>query len=230
MYKSNHRYHIIYETKNTINDKIYVGKHSTYDLDDGYMGSGILLRPAFEKYGKEYFIRTILHFCSTEQAALQLESEIVDSDFVARADTYNLTLGGRGAKQHSTSSETRAKISKGNKGKVHSIEHRAKITVKLAGRSRSQETKLKISAAQTGRIKSVDECTKISDSHKGKVMSVNTKVNMALSHTGKMHSKETKDKISESRKGNASRTGKPHSPETKAKMKEAWIKRKSMGL
>lgn len=36
----NQIYHIIYLTTNLVNNKIYVGKHSTYNLEDGYLGSG----------------------------------------------------------------------------------------------------------------------------------------------------------------------------------------------
>ena len=220
-------YHIIYETKNNINNKIYVGKHSTYDLNDGYMGSGTLLKPAFAKYGKEQFTRTILHSCSSEHDAMQLEAEIVDAAFVARTDTYNLTLGGRGIQRHTTSAETRAKISKGNTGKICSIEHKEKISIGNKGRVVSPDTRAKISVFHKGRIKSADECLKISNSNKGKVISDDAKMKMSAIKTGKTQLPETRDKISEALKGNKSRTGQQHSPETKAKMKEAWIKRKA---
>jgi len=53
---------IIYKTTNTINGKIYVGKHNK-DNDD-YLGSGKLLKRAMKKYGKEYFCLEILERCS----------------------------------------------------------------------------------------------------------------------------------------------------------------------
>ena len=46
-------YFILYETTNLINNKKYIGVHKTIDLNDGYLGSGIYLRNAIKKYGKE---------------------------------------------------------------------------------------------------------------------------------------------------------------------------------
>jgi hypothetical protein len=34
------RYHFLYRTEHVETGKYYIGKHSTYDLDDGYQGSG----------------------------------------------------------------------------------------------------------------------------------------------------------------------------------------------
>ena len=50
----------IYEIKNNINNKTYIGQHKTNDLNDDYMGSGIILHQAYQKYGKKNFTKTIL--------------------------------------------------------------------------------------------------------------------------------------------------------------------------
>lgn len=89
-------YYTIYETRNNVNGKIYVGVHVTENLDDLYLGSGTALFRAIKKYGRENFERKYLHFCDSEEAAFALEREIVDEEFIKRSDTYNLKIGGHG--------------------------------------------------------------------------------------------------------------------------------------
>lgn len=90
------KYYFIYQTTNKINGKIYVGKHETYNLEDGYVGSGKLLWEAIKKYGIENFERKILFFCENSDELKAKEAEIVNEEFVLRKDTYNLKVGGDG--------------------------------------------------------------------------------------------------------------------------------------
>lgn len=86
----------IYKITNLVNNKIYVGKHQTSNLNDAYMGSGKSLKRAITKYGIENFHKEILFVFETEQEMNLKESEIVTSEFVSRQDTYNLCEGGNG--------------------------------------------------------------------------------------------------------------------------------------
>jgi len=89
-------HYLIYKITNLVNNKIYIGKHKTEDINDDYMGSGKILHRAIEKYGLDKFKKEILFECENEEDMNKKEAEIVDEEFVARLDTYNIKLGGQG--------------------------------------------------------------------------------------------------------------------------------------
>lgn len=89
-------YYLVYEIKNKINDKIYIGAHKTKDLNDGYMGSGKSINQAIKKHGVDNFSKRILHFCSSEEEMYLRESEIVTDEFIKSPDNYNIKRGGHG--------------------------------------------------------------------------------------------------------------------------------------
>jgi hypothetical protein len=86
--------YFIYETTNLINNKKYRGLHCTDKVTDKYLGSGIALKKAIKKYGKENFERTILEYCNSFEELLNRESFYVDAEWIQRADTYNMRIGG----------------------------------------------------------------------------------------------------------------------------------------
>jgi hypothetical protein len=90
------KYHIIYKTTNLINQKFYIGAHSTNDINDGYLGSGFNLNDAFKKYGKQNFTREILHTFDSPSMMFDKEKEIVTPSFLSRPDVYNIVEGGYG--------------------------------------------------------------------------------------------------------------------------------------
>ncbi len=85
-------YYIIYKITCLVNNKIYIGKHQTKDLNDGYMGSGKLLRRAINKYGMDNFNKEILHIFNNESDMNAKEKELV----VISEESYNLCPGGHG--------------------------------------------------------------------------------------------------------------------------------------
>ena len=91
-------YGYIYKITNTINNKIYIGKHKSETFDLRYWGGGIALNAAYKKYGKKNFTREILEWCET--AELLNDREIFwISEFNACDPSigYNCSPGGDGA-------------------------------------------------------------------------------------------------------------------------------------
>lgn len=89
-------FHYVYQITNLIDGKIYIGKHSTEDLEDGYMGSGSLLVRAIKKHGLENFRKVILETFQSSDEAFSRERELVSAAFVLNKQTYNLVEGGNG--------------------------------------------------------------------------------------------------------------------------------------
>jgi hypothetical protein len=89
-------FYTIYKITNKLNGKIYIGKHQTGDLNDGYMGSGKHLKHAIEKYGSQNFIKEILFIFDNEAEMNTKEAELVSEEFVKEDTNYNLCPGGHG--------------------------------------------------------------------------------------------------------------------------------------
>ena len=87
------KHYLVYQTTNLLNGKIYIGQHQTDNLNDGYIGSGVELNLDIEKFGKDNFKREILFDFDSFEEMDNKERELVNEDFVARPDTYNLTVG-----------------------------------------------------------------------------------------------------------------------------------------
>jgi group I intron endonuclease len=85
---------IIYKTTNIINGKIYVGK-SKYD-DPTYLGSGLILRQAIEKYGVNSFQKEILEECPDNIVDEREKFWINELMSFERGVGYNIALGGTG--------------------------------------------------------------------------------------------------------------------------------------
>jgi hypothetical protein len=89
-------FYTIYQITNLVNNKVYIGKHQTKNLDDGYLGSGKLIRQAIAKYGSENFVKQILFCFNSEEEMNAKEAKLVSKEFCFQEDTYNICPGGKG--------------------------------------------------------------------------------------------------------------------------------------
>lgn len=87
-----YKYFTIYKITNKKNNKFYIGMHRTNNINDGYMGSGKLIRRAFNKYGLDNFIKEILYVFDNEEAMILKEKELVKIGSLS----YNMNEGGKG--------------------------------------------------------------------------------------------------------------------------------------
>jgi len=88
------KHNLIYQITNLVNGKIYIGRHITNKVDDGYMGSGNEIQKAQSKYGIENFQREILFDFNNAQDMIDKENELLSEEFVKRKDVYNIVVGG----------------------------------------------------------------------------------------------------------------------------------------
>ena len=116
-------HYYLYEIKNTVNGKIYVGVHKTKSLDDGYMGSGKVVSNAIRKYGIEHFTKTILETFDNSKDMFAREKEVVTDEFLARNDVYNLRRGGTGGFDYINKILTPAQRTKAGKAGFYANKH-----------------------------------------------------------------------------------------------------------
>jgi len=122
----------IYRITNLINGKTYIGQHIYGETPyDSYMGSGVLLRAAYAKYGIENFKKEII--CKNvrnKETIDDMETFYIkrERERVGVENCYNIANGGGGRGGDILFSEERnRKISEAKKGKHLSEEHKRKI-------------------------------------------------------------------------------------------------------
>ena len=96
MARAEKKYHYIYKTTNLKNGKFYVGMHSTHNLNDGYLGSGLRLRRSIRRNGPENFKLEYLEFFDTREDLINREKELVNEDLLKDPMCLNIRPGGTG--------------------------------------------------------------------------------------------------------------------------------------
>lgn len=160
----------IYETINCVNGKKYIGKHATLNVEDDYLGSGILLTKAIKKYGRDNFSKNTLFVFDSEEEMNAKERELIDQSIVESEEYYNVSYGGEGGTTvlragHPLYEDTKRKISLSQQERREEMSsitkenHRLK-RVGMYGKKQSNKQKQAVSAAQKGRKRTTEELEK----------------------------------------------------------------------
>lgn len=152
----------IYVIENKVNGHAYVGKskvpnrrwkrHKEEAAKCNENSSW--LYKAMSKHGIENFEFRIVDVHEDEEYALR----VLEPIWIARMKgegihLYNMTLGGDGMPGYAHSKESRAKISKSNKGRKLTDEHKRRLSEVNKGREPSDEARRKMSEANKGKPK-----------------------------------------------------------------------------
>lgn len=106
-----------------INGKKYIGQKSYHKSDwKTYLGSGIHLKRAIDKYGKENFSREIIEECPTKEELDKREIYWISFYNAVESDSfYNIANGGDGGNTIAGYSDEELEKYKEKKRKIHSL-------------------------------------------------------------------------------------------------------------
>lgn len=186
--KTHYKFSCIYQIRNLINEKIYVG--SAFNFHKRIQAHEHRLRfnkhvnkhiqAAYNKYGKDNFVFEILEECEKEKI-IEREQFWIDK----LKPQYNLNLFAANSSGRKLSLESIEKMRKSLTGKKHTEESKRKMSESRKGKPHkkgykfSKETRDKMSASKIGSVVSEETKLKISKAHKGKVMSLEARQKMS---------------------------------------------------
>ena len=193
------KYHIVYITTNLINNKQYVGDHSTYNINDKYLGSGLNIKKAIKKYGRQSFKKEILEIFDTKLNAFNAQEKYIIKYNTLSPNGYNLSIKGGLQVSGSMSNESKLKYSLTRKGKKPTPEAKEARRKGLLGHSVSEKVRENTRNINLGKHLSKETIEKFKKSKLNmsselrKKISENTKLAMARP--------EVKLKVSNAAKG-----------------------------
>jgi len=191
----------IYQLKNKINGKLYVGFTGNLQerLTKHRNGNSKLkyLTRAIKKYGWDNFEVNIIFQSINQNKTLKKESYYILKMNTLAPNGYNCTNGGEGTFGYHHTPEAKKKMSNAKRGKKLSPEHIEKIRKRMIGENNpfygkhhSKESLEKMPLFKVGLVSGEN------NPFYGKQHSEETIKKLKLTHTGKKQSEETKRKIS----------------------------------
>lgn len=199
----------IYLITNKINNKKYVGKcEKLPNKTNNYFGSGIAIKSAIKKYGKENFTKEILEENLIKENICEREIYWIKELNTHSEIGYNLTDGGDGIrnpspkirKRLSDLGKTRIGTFNSRYGSKLTEEHKEILRKVNLDKKLSKETKEKISNKKKGFKMSDTTRKKMSENRLGKKLPDHIRINMKRNRPNKISvykiDKKTKQIIS----------------------------------
>lgn len=166
---------VIYCITNIINDKQYVGqaviKAKRWKDHESALSVGKhnnrYLQAAYNKYGVDAFIYTVLEILPTTLNLNEREQYWINKLNTVAPNGYNLNPTAGSARGFKHSIETKLKWSEQRKGKKRSVEFALSVSIQMKGKIVTDETKQKQSLAHVGKTQSDETKAKRAASMKG---------------------------------------------------------------
>jgi hypothetical protein len=149
-----------YRTVNIVNGNYYYGVRTLRKENDPYLGSGLRLKAAVKKYGKECFIREDLATFVTFEEALEWERVTITEEVLKDPKCYNLKPGGAGGSLPWSEKKKKEAVSKGSYKKTDETKEKLSQTAKkrfennpgtFKGKHHTDETKALWSEQRKGK-------------------------------------------------------------------------------
>ena len=121
--------------------------HSTDNLDDGYQGSGTILRRSIRYYGEENHQTEILEFLPTRKDLKHREAELVNEELLNDAMCMNLALGGGGG----AGVMTKEQLAKGGQRSMETIKRLRQTDPEYAAKNSKAISEAYYKAIKEGR-------------------------------------------------------------------------------
>jgi group I intron endonuclease len=207
------KYHFVYITTNTKNNKQYIGDHSTNDLESNktkkYLGSGVYLHNAIKKHSKKNFKKEILEFFNNKEEAFNAQEKYINKYNTLYPNGYNISPKGGHNVKGCISEVTKRKIGNANRGERNG-NYGKKLSEKIKrkigeankgerngfyGKTHTNEIKKKWSKERKGKKRSLEFKKKCSNNTKGEKNPMYGKYGSNNPNFGSKRSEESKNKM-----------------------------------
>lgn len=247
----------IYCIENTVNHKRYIGQ--SVDIYKRWQTHRYLLnankhdndylQKAWNKYGEDNFIFSILELCNKGELS-QTETKYINI-YQTLSEDYGYNLQSGGASQYCLSDATKQKISQALTGKMAGknnprygkpVSDETREKIRQANMNPSEETREKMRMARIGTKASDDTKQKLREARKNQLRqphSEETKKKLSdiakerfkdpqnCTMFGKHHTEEAKKNIGDGHRNPSNETRKKMSESAKARCTEEWRRQKS---